>query len=314
LRYLENVRNLQEILGAEKEVLVGSLIAEIKEKTVIDLENCRSLTLHPLTKKSDKIITLDGFEADVILLNNDLSDGIPEIFKNCATPITPSPHLGWHARRKSHHFDIYNQLVQELAQILAIDSWLISSMHSTCEEVDFKERRGLEPLAKKVDELLENLRKKYQEFGIKDEPYCYVKADSGTYGIGVWPVFSGQEVLDINKKERNKMSVLKGSVQNTRVIIQEGIKTIDKIDEKIAEPMIYMINGQVVGNLFRANENRDEKISLNAAGASFFDLRNLSENQLKLGLKKNEIAEVYSVIARLAALAASIENLQIKND
>jgi glutamate--cysteine ligase len=103
-------------------------------------------------------------------------------------------------------------------------------------------------------------------------------------------------------------------VQNTRVIIQEGIKTIDKIDEKIAEPMIYMINGQVVGNLFRANENRDEKISLNAAGASFFDLRNLSENQLKLGLKKNEIAEVYSVIARLAALAASIENLQIKND
>jgi glutamate--cysteine ligase len=314
LRYLENVRNLQEILGTEKEVLVGTLIAEIKEKTVIDLENGHSLTLHPLTKKSGKIITITSFEADVILLNNDLSDGIPEIFKNCTTPITPSPNLGWHSRRKSHHFDIYNQLAQELAQILGIDSWLISSMHTTCEEVDFKERKTLEPLAKKVDELLENLRKKYQEYGIADEPYCYVKADSGTYGIGVWPVFSGQEVLDINKKERNKMSVLKGSVQNTRVIIQEGIKTIDKIDGKIAEPMIYMINGQVVGNLFRANENRDEKISLNAAGASFFDLRNLSENQLKLGLEKNRIAEVYSVIARLAALAASIENSQIKND
>ena len=53
---------------------------------------------------------------------------------------------------------------------------------------------------------------------------------------------------------------------------------------------------------------RDEKISLNATGANFFDLRNLEENQLTLGLEKNKIPEVYSLIARLAALASSIEN------
>ena len=104
------------------------------------------------------------------------------------------------------------------------------------------------------------------------------------------------------------MNMLKGSVQNTHVIIQEGIATVDKIDGKIAEPMIYLIAGKVVGDLFRVNESRDEKISLNAAGAVFFDLEKLSQNQLKLGSDKNKISAVYSIIARLAALASAMES------
>jgi glutamate--cysteine ligase len=314
LRYFSNVLNLQEIIAAKKEVIIGTLIPEIKEKTTIDLENGSFVTLYPLLKKADKILTTDSFEADVIILNNDLSDGVPEILNNISTPIAPSKNMGWHNRTKSHHFDIYNDLAKELAQILEIDPWLISSIHSSFHDVNFKEQKGLENLAKYVDDLIENLRQKYQEYGISDEPYCYVKADSGTYGIAVWPVFSGKEILEINKKERNKMNMLKGSVVNTQVMVQEGIKTVDRIDDKVAEPMIYLINGQVVGNLFRVNETRDEKISLNSAGASFFDLKNLNENQIKLGLEKNKISEVYSVISRLAALASSIENSQTQND
>ena len=199
----------------------------------------------------------------------------------------------------------------ELAQILEIDPWLISSMHTSHKDVNFKEQKGLEDLAKNVDLMIENLRKKYQEYGVAEDPYCYIKADNGTYGIAVWPVFSGTEVLEINKKERNKMNMLKGSVQTTQVMVQEGIKTLDRIDDKIAEPMIYLINGCVVGNLFRVNESRDEKISLNSTGASFFDLENLSENQLKLGLEKNKMVPIYSLVARLAALAAAIENQKI---
>ena len=53
------------------------------------------------------------------------------------------------------------------------------------------------------------VQKKYQEYGVAEDPYCYIKADNGTYGIAVWPVFSGTEVLEINKKERNKMSMLR---------------------------------------------------------------------------------------------------------
>ncbi|MES2961780.1 MAG: glutamate--cysteine ligase [Pseudomonadota bacterium] len=308
LRYLDNIFYLQEILSAKREVIVGTLSEEILEKTVIDLENGHFTTLHPLQKNGDKISTKEGFTPDLIILNNDLTDGIPEILKNLSVAIIPSPNLGWHARTKSHHFDIYNKLAVELAQIIEIDPWLISSFHASCQKVNFKEQTGMECLAAHVDKIIADLKEKYQQYGISDEPYCYIKADNGTYGIAVWPVSSGEEVLEINKKERNKMNMLKGAVQNTQVMIQEGIKTVDRIDDKIAEPMIYMIGGEVVGNLFRVNENRDEKISLNAAGASFFDLEKLSETQLKLGLEKNKISAIYSVIARLAALASAVEN------
>ncbi len=312
LRYLQNLKNLSEILADKREVKIGTLIAEIKTPTAFDLEDGSSITLHPLVKNSESLATADGFIADVIVLNNDLTDGIPEIFINLKTPIVPAKKMGWYLRTKSHHFDIYNRLAIELAEILKIDPWLISSQHHSCDTVNFKEQTGIKCLAEKVDELLENLRQKYQEYGIDDEPYCYIKADNGTYGIAVWPVFSGQEVLEINKKERNKMNMLKGSVQTQKVMIQEGIRTIDKIDGKIAEPMIYMIDSQVVGNLFRVNESRDEKISLNASGANFFDLRDLDENQIKLGLEKNKITEIYQLIARLAALASAIENSENK--
>jgi glutamate--cysteine ligase len=307
-RYLENVHNLQEILTQKREVKIGSLITEITRKTSIDLENKDSIELNPLVKNGEKILTIDGFEPDLIILNNDLTEGVPQILQNTKTPITPSTNFGWYRRKKSQHFTIYNQLALELAQILEIDAWLISSMHDSVENINFKNPQSLEQLANSVENLLQKLRQKYQEHNISDEPYCYIKAESGTYGIAVWPVFSGEEVLQINKKERNKMAVIKGAVQNTCVIIQEGITTFDAIDGKIAEPMIYLINAQVAANLFRANENRDRKISLNAAGASFFDLENLSENQLNLGGNKNEVIAVYSIIARLAALASSLEN------
>ncbi len=309
-RYFENILSLQEIIGSSKEVVIGSLIPHLKEKTALNLENGHSITLHPVVKMDNKIATIEGFITDLIILNNDLTDGIPEILQDLETPIIPPSMMGWHNRTKSNHFTIYNTLASELAKIMEIDPWLISSKHLTCTDVNFKEQKGLECVAEYVDELIENLKKKYQEYNIDEEPYCYVKADSGTYGIAVWPVFSGKEILEINKKERNKMNMLKGSVQNTHVIIQEGVKTIDRIEGKISEPMIYLINAQVVGNLFRVNENRDEKISLNAAGASFFDLEILTDNQIKIGSEKSKIAEIYEILGKLAALASAIENQQ----
>jgi glutamate--cysteine ligase len=308
LRYFENIKNLEEILSHKREVKIATLNPEIKEITNFNLESGRQITLHPLQENTEFLTTIDGFKCDLAILNNDLTNGIPEILKNSKTPINPSANLGWHARTKSVHFDIYNKLAVEIAKILEIDAWLISSMHSFCEDIDFKAQKGITCLAKAVDELIVNLQKKYQEYGINETPYCYIKADSGTYGMAVWSVFSGDEVLTINKKERNKMSMLKGSIANSKVMIQEGISTSDKINEKIAEPLIYLINAQVVGNLFRVNETRDEKTSLNAAGASFFDLTNLEDKDISVGLEKNKIDIIYCLISKMAALASAIEN------
>jgi glutamate--cysteine ligase len=311
LRYLENVKNLEEILSDKREVRIASVSPQVTQISEISLEDGRKITLYPLQQNQEFLTTIDGFQGEVAILNNDLSDGIPQILAQTKTAISPSVNLGWHSRSKSNHFDIYNQIAVEISQILQIDPWLISSLHTSCDNVDFKTQQGMDKLAKLVDELLEKLRQKYQEYGIDSAPYCYIKADSGTYGMGVWPVFSRQDVLTINKKERGKMSVTKGSVENHKVIIQEGILTSDKINNKIAEPMIYLVNGKVVGNLFRVNENRDEKISLNAAGASFFDLTNLENSDIFLGLAKDKIDIIYCLISKMAALAAAIENSKL---
>ncbi len=311
-RYLENLSRLtKEIIGNEKrEARAGTLIAEIKGNLRIDLEDGDAISLNEIVKKDGKVQTVDGFIPDLIFLNNDLTEGIPDLFKNISQPIIPSVNMGWWRRKKSQHFEIYNELAKEVAEILEIDPWLISSMHRFCEDVNFKQQIGLDCLAKYVDELLADLRKKYQEHGIDEEPYCYVKADSGTYGMAVWPVFKGEDILKINKKERNKMNMLKGSVQNTKVMIQEGVKTVDKISGNISEPLIYLIQGQVVGNLFRSNESRTDKNSLNSPGASFSDLADLEDKKLEIGGTNKEAAIVYSLVGRLAALAAAIENVK----
>lgn len=314
LNYLTNVAYLAEILSSKRDVRVGTMIEGIKENTVIDLENGLFITLHPLKKSDNKLATIDGFEADIAILNNDLTDGIPNLLDNLKTPIIPSQNIGWHNRAKSDHFNIYNNLAIELASILDIDPWFISSIHDSCDHISFKEKKGIEFLAKLVDQTNEKLATKYQEYNINDVPYCYIKADSGTYGIAVWPVANGAEVLEINKKARNKMNMLKGSVQNDQVLVQEGIQTVDKIKDTVSEPMIYMIGGEVIGNLFRTNNARDEKISLNASGATFYDLEQLSDNEIHLGSTKEKVIIVYALIARLAALAAAIESSLTKNN
>jgi glutamate--cysteine ligase len=317
MRYLENLAIIVEILQRQNcQVFIATYNPEIILKTVLTLENHSTITLYPLQKVSGKLAIIDDNKqnifADLVILNNDLTNGVPEILNNVSTPISPPLALGWHQRTKSQHFTIYNQTADEVAKILNLDPWLISSMHEHCEDVDFKESIGLECLAKNVEKLLQKISEKYLEYNIKDEPYCYIKADNGTYGMAVWSVSNPQDVIDINKKERNKMNMLKGSTQTSKVMIQEGIITADKINNNPCEPMIYMINGEVAQNLFRTNDSRDERISLNASGASFYNLENLPPKN-NFANSENNFIIVYELIAKMASLSSSIELNFLKN-
>lgn len=305
LSYLENVRFLTEIVGDKREVQIGTLIPEISEPTKIGEEN--PITLNPLLKKDSRILTQSGFEPDLIISNNDFTAGVAEILTDLSQPIIPNPNLGWYRRAKSNHFTIYNALAAELGELINLDPWLFSTFHRSCHDINFKEQIGLEGLAKYIDELISLIKKKYDFYGIKTQPYCYVKADNGTYGMAIMTVFSGEELMDLNKKDRNKMNMLKGSVQNTMVMLQEGIETIDKVNHKTSEPMIYLIGGEVVSNLFRTNELKDELGSLNSSGMTFHDLATLKNEDLDIGGTSEDMAKVYRFIARLAALAASLE-------
>ena len=60
-------------------------------------------------------------------------------------------------------------------------------------------------------------------------------------------VKSPDDVRDLNRKQRNKMAVVKEGLQVTEVIIQEGVYTFESINEAVAEPVVYMMDRYVVG-------------------------------------------------------------------
>ena len=309
--YLQNVAALQYILKQTGlNVRIGTLIPEITSPTTLALPNGETLLLEPIKREGNRLKLAD-FDPCAILLNNDLTAGIPEILQGLEQAVLPPTHAGWATRRKSNHFSAYNGVAEEFARLIKIDPWLINPYFSTCGKINFHERKGEDCLAKYVDEMLQDIRKKYQEYGIKDDPFVIVKADAGTYGMGIMTVKSADEVRDLNRKQRNKMAVIKEGQEVSEVIIQEGVYTFESINEAVAEPVVYMIDHFVVGGFYRVHTGRGKDENLNSPGMHFVPLAFQTACSLPDCTGKPDALPnrfyTYGVIARLALLAASIE-------
>jgi glutamate--cysteine ligase len=314
--YIQNVIALTHMLkAAGLDVRVGSLLPEIKEPTALAGQDGQTLLIEPIVREGNRIklknAELGDFDSCAILLNNDLSGGIPDVLKHLEQNLIPPLHAGWHTRRKTNHFSAYNQVIADFASMLDIDEWLLNPYFESCEGIDFNARTGEECLAMKVDALLKKIKIKYAEYSIKQEPYVIIKANAGTYGMGIMTVKSADEVRDLNRKTRNKMSVIKEGQQVTEVIIQEGVYTFESIDGAVAEPVVYMIDHFVIGGFYRVHTSRDADENLNAPGAHFVPLAFEKPCTLPDCADSPESVPnrfyAYGVVARLALLAASIE-------
>jgi glutamate--cysteine ligase len=51
-------------------------------------------------------------------------------------------------------------------------------------------------------------------------------------------VHDAAEVRDLNRKQRNKMAVVKEGLAVTEVIIQEGVPTYERMNDAVAEPVV----------------------------------------------------------------------------
>ncbi len=309
--YLENVAMLQNILRqAGLKVRIGSLLPEISAPTDLPLPDGRKLTLEPLLRRGNRL-TLADFDPCTILLNNDLSAGVPDILKNLEQPVLPPLYAGWSTRLKSNHFAAYDEVVRQFADLTEIDPWLVNPAFATCGEINFQERRGEECLAAYVSEILEQTRKKYREYGIEQQPFVIVKADAGTYGMGIMTVKDASEVQGLNRKQRNKMAVVKEGLEVSHVMVQEGVPTFESVDDGVAEPVVYMIDHFVVGGFYRVHAARGMDENLNAPGMHFKPLAFESSCTLPdLDSGPDEPPNrfyAYGVVARLALLAASLE-------
>ena len=251
LHYLQNVAVLKRILeGAGLEVRIGSLIADPREATTVESSGGEKLLLEPIQRKGNRVL-LDGFDPCAVLVNNDLSAGIPPILSGIEQPVVPPLVAGWGTRRKSQHFHAYDRVAEAFAKRVRIDPWVINPIFSQCGKVNFNEKQGEDCLAANVEFVLGEVREKYAKYGITEPPFAIVKADAGTYGMGIMTVKSVDEVRNLNRKTRNKMSVIKEGLPVQEVIIQEGVYTFESVDGAVAEPVVYMMDQFVVGGFYR---------------------------------------------------------------
>ncbi len=310
--YLQSLSVLRNIfVKAGFIVRIGSLDPTITEAIELTLDNGERLLIEPV-KRTNSRVGLADFNPCLLLLNNDLSTGVPDILQGLQQHIQPNPKLGWASRLKSQHFQFYNEVATEFAALVDMDPWLINPMFSAVDGIDFMSQTGVDTLAKEADSLLALIRDKYAAYGIKETPFLAIKADNGTYGMSVMMVQDGAQLLQLNRKQRTRMAVSKGSQKVSRVMLQEGVYSFETMPNgAVAEPVVYMIGQFVVGGFYRVHQGRGKDDNLNAPGMHFEPLAfahacNVPCEDLEVVDSPNRFY-AYGVIARLAALAAARE-------
>lgn len=308
--YLESIAVLQEIfIQAGYETRLGHL--RIKEgMRKVDLPSGKSLHFEPIHRKDDQV-RINNFSPCCVILNNDLSEGIPDILQNLSQKIMPPIQLGWSTRLKSEHFRFYEQVSTEFAKLLDFDPWIITPWFDQCPEVNFMKKEGEACLISRAETLLERIRGKYAEYQIKQSPFLAIKADQGTYGMAVMMIQEPQELRHLNRKQRSRMSTIKGGVPVTKAIIQEGVYTFETSgsERAVAEPVVYLFGRHVVGGFYRVHDKRGPAENLNAPGMNFHPLP--FEQPCNVPCPKTQASThpfyFYGVFARLALLAAARE-------
>jgi glutamate--cysteine ligase len=313
LFYLESLATLRDIIQKSGyEVRIGSLRQDLIKAENHVLPSGRSLQMEPLLRFGNRL-GVDGFEACLVLLNNDLIGGRPRILEELDQPVVPPLRLGWSKRLKSLHFSHYAAVASEFSSLLDIDPWLIDPFSRNCGELDFKHGEGEACLAENVEKLLSKIQSKYDEYAIDKPPFVVLKADAGTYGMGILSVQSADEVRTLTRKQRNKLSSMKGGANVTRVLLQEGVYTFETwgVESAVAEPVVYMIGHFVVGGFYRIHTKRGPNENLNAPGMQFQPLAFvescINPDQNRYPDDEPNRFYAYGVIARLALLAAARE-------
>ncbi|CAK0740662.1 Glutamate--cysteine ligase [Gammaproteobacteria bacterium] len=312
LNYFQSIIRLREILakagfqvhiGLPPEALGDSGIRKI---TLLEGDIC----IESIRREGNRILVND-FSPCLILLNNDLAEGRPAILENLEQQIIPPLGLGWSNRLKSDHFAEYRQVVVEFSHLLEIDPWVIDPLFTDCGAVDFMTHAGEECMTESAATLLSAIQRKYDEYKLDQPPFIIVKADQGTYGMGVMTVRSALELNALNRKQRTRMATSKGGLRVSRVILQEGVYTFESWKGAVAEPVVYLIDRFVVGGFYRVHTTRGRDENLNAPGMRFeplsFEDSCITPDQSAPPNCRPNRFYAYGVIARLALVAAARE-------
>ncbi|MCB1147105.1 MAG: glutamate--cysteine ligase [Leptospiraceae bacterium] len=310
--YLENVVVLKELLSRSGATVTFSTAFQVEGETY---DGDDSLNLESISGKALKVYTLEKALAvakpDIVILNNDLMKGIPEPLLSDNLKVYPSPKAGWHSRLKSRHFHFMDSLASTLAERAGLDPWFITSLWRRENHVDINIDADRERLADNAAELLKSIAEKYKEYEIDSKPFLFLKADYGTYGMGLLPVEDASEIAGMNRKNKNRLFKGKSARVIDSFILQEGVPTIIRRNEKPAEVCLYQIGSQTIGSFFRINNEKNDRENLNSTGMIFepFELGKSSE----YGICEKQMY-MYKTMTRLAGLSARLEINELQNN
>jgi len=310
--YLSNLQQLVRVFTqAGLNVRLGTLDESIKAPRPVALPDGSELVLEPLLRSRGRL-GLKDFDPCTILLNNNLSAGVPRALQHLHEQyLLPPLHAGWSVRRKSRHCQSYEEVAKKFAKLLGMDPWLIHPITGPGGEVDLASGAGLDALQGHVDALLAKVRRKYKEYGINEKPFAVVKADSGTHGFAPLIVRDAKDLADPARRGRNHGQG-EAATGPLALIVQEGVPTYERVNDAVAEPVVYMIDRYVVGGFYRIHAERGIDENLEAPGASYVPLAFAESHHLprrgdKPGVSAPNRFYMYGVIGRLAMLAASYE-------
>jgi glutamate--cysteine ligase len=310
--YMTSVQRLVQVFTqAGLNVRLGSVDPAVKGPRALALPDGGELMVEPLLRNRGRL-GLKDFDPCTIVLNNDLAQGIPRELHNLHEQyLLPPLHAGWTVRRKSRHFQSYEDVAKKFAKLLGMDPWLINPLHTQCGEVDFETASGVDCVKSGVDAALAKVRRKYKEYGINERPFVVVKADHGNRGNGVLTVRDAKDLDDAGAL-RQRMGLAKDGDAITEVIIQEGVPSYERIHSAVAEPVVCMIDRYVVGGFYRIHAGRGTDENLGGPGSSYVPLAFAESSQLpragaKPGASPPNRFYMYGVIGRLAMLASAYE-------
>ena len=297
--YADNINVLREmILASGRECLIGS-------PELSDFEELQSsgepIELSPVSQTADGVLVA-GRRPDLIICNNDQTH---EPILTGGIPITPPSHLGWYRRRKSDHFRILNPLIEEVAEIIGIDPWLLRTRWIVSENKCLEEESCLLALAAEINEFLDELRQRYSALGIDLEPRLFVKNDSGTYGLGIIEIDSGDEILTLSNRRMKRLNYGKGGASVDNYLIQEGVPTALKWGESVVEPCGYSIAMDSPRWFFRVNAKRGILANLNTPSTEFLLPAEIASEGSDSNVRAN--SQWHELLARISMLPLAVE-------
>ncbi len=310
--YLGNIARLAVIMRqAGLNVRFGSLDPNVVDLTTVMLADGQKIVLEPLVR-TPRRLGLKNFDPCSILLNHDLSAGIPALLDNLHEQyVLPPLHAGWAVRHRSTHFLCYDEVAKKFAKMVGIDPWMVNPYFASVAGVDWQTRVGEQPLADAIDSVLKKIARKYREYGINEKPYVVLKADAGTSGHRVMTVHDAVEIAQLPQAERMSLTASQRNPGPHDLVVQEGVYTFERLGDEVAEPVVYMIDRYVVGGFYRAHGARARDQILTAPGGRHvplgFEHTALPDAHAKPGAAPPNRFYMYGVVARLGLLAAAVE-------